>query len=120
MIPLFLPKEEVDKKQNPSHQKKHSEFIPITHNDKTVYIRKSTAIQLFQEFERVYTDRIFGVQSKQPDSELSDFNVNLSKENRIVTGLSQKCKSINVGDFCIFQKPHCDGNSARKFLGNSI
>ena len=25
------------------YQKKHSEFIPVTHNNKTVYIKKTTA-----------------------------------------------------------------------------
>jgi len=70
-----------------------------------VYIRKSTAVWLFQEFERVSIDRIFRVRSKQPNS--SEFTVNLSeKETR--QGFPQKCKSIKVGDLCIFQKHHSE------------
>ena len=63
-ISFYSPNEETDTKQHHFHQKKHSEFIPVTHNNKTVYIRKPTAIWLFQEFERVSSDCLFKVRTK--------------------------------------------------------
>ena len=105
-ISFYSPDEEADTKQHHFHQKKHSEFIPVTHNNKTVYIRKSTAIWLFQEFESVSRDCLFRVRSKQPNS--SEFLVNLSeKKLNVVKMLPQKCEVINIGDICIFQKHRC-------------
>ena len=105
-ISLYSPDEEADTKQNNCHQKKHSEFIPVSHNNKTVYIRKSTAIWLLQEFEHVSSDRLFRVRTKQPNS--SEFQVNLSeKQLTVVKSLPQKCEVINIGDVCVFQKYRC-------------
>ena len=99
-ISLYSPDEEADTKQNNCHQKKHSEFIPVSHNNKTVYIRKSTAIWLLQEFEHVSSDRLFRVRTKQPNS--SEFQVNLSeKKLTVVKSLPQKCEVINIG-MCVF------------------
>jgi len=61
---------------------------------------------LFQEGERVSSDRLFRVRSKQPNS--SEFQVNMSsKKGDFVKALPQKCTSINVGDLCVFKKPQC-------------
>ena len=52
-------------------QKNHSKitpFVEVTHNGKTCFIRKTTAVWLFQECERVSTDRLFRVRSTQPYS----------------------------------------------------
>ena len=67
-IPIY---ECVDTQNNKDkkHQKKISPFLEIrTHNDQIVYIRKTTAIWLLQEGERVSIDRIFRVRHKQPYS----------------------------------------------------
>ena len=52
-----------------SHQEldSTSAFVKVTNNDeKGTYIRKSSAVWLFQEAERVSSDRLFRVQAKQP------------------------------------------------------
>lgn len=105
-ISFYSPDEEADTKQHHSHQKKHSEFIPVTHNSKTVYNRKTTAIWLFQECERISTDRLFRVRAKQPNSE---FQINLSeKKFTSVKTLPQKLDMINVGDICVFKNNNMD------------
>ena len=80
--------------------KKHSEFVQVSHNGKTVFIRKSTAIWLFQEYERVSSDRLFRVRTKQPNSSESHANVPKASD---ANHLPARCETINVGDVCVFQ-----------------
>ena len=51
-------------------QSKFNPFVEVlTHNHKSILIRKTTALWLLQEGERISTDRLFRVRSKQPYSE---------------------------------------------------
>ena len=45
---------------------KHCRFVEVTQNGKSMFISKTTAVWLLQEGERVSTDRLFRVRSKQP------------------------------------------------------
>ena len=44
----------------------HSPFVEVKLGGRNVYIRKTTAIWLFQDTERVSSDRIFRVRATQP------------------------------------------------------
>ena len=78
----------------------------MTHNGKVVYIRKSTAIWLFQECERVSSDRLFRVRAVQPNSLGTQVNLPETKQ-MIVETLPKKCEILSVGDICVFQTPQC-------------
>ena len=53
----------VGKKQRLTHK-----YFEIDHHGEKIYVRKSTLVWLFQEGERVSSDRLFRVRSKQPYS----------------------------------------------------
>ena len=46
----------------------HHLFLEVHKGQSTILIRKTTAVWLFQESERVSSDRLFGVRDKQPFS----------------------------------------------------
>ena len=77
----------------------------MTHNGKVVYIRKPTAIWLFQECERVSSDRLFRVRAVQPNSLGTQVNLPETKQ-MIVETLPKKCEILSVGDiiFYVFSK----------------
>lgn len=60
------PLQKVFKEEEPKKTKKP--FIEVTIGGRYVFIRKSTAVWLFQEGERVSSDRLFQVRAKQPYS----------------------------------------------------
>ena len=64
-----------------------------------MFIRKSTAIWLFQEYERVSSDHLFRVRTKQPNSSESHMNVPKASD---ANHLPARCETIDVGDVCIF------------------
>ena len=49
--------------QTPHNNSKYSLFVSVQHKGNGFYIRKSTAVWLFSEGERVSTDRLLRVQS---------------------------------------------------------
>ena len=49
-----------------AHKPKFYAFVEVEHNDKKVFIHKTTAAWLLQEGERVSSDRLFRVHTKQP------------------------------------------------------
>ena len=72
-IPMYQCVEVQNDNQKKSVRAGQSKFNPfvevLTHNHKSVLIRKTTALWLLQEGERLSPDRIFRVRSKQPYSE---------------------------------------------------
>ena len=75
----------------------------MNHNGKVFHIQKSTAVWLFQECERVSTDRLFRVQSKQPYSSSNTMDSLFAKSNSLqVNTLPTKLQTIKVGDICVF------------------
>ena len=91
-----------------SHQEldSTSAFVKVTNNDeKGTYIRKSTAMWLFQEDERVSSDRLFRVRAKQPTE--SGPKKKIEKDTH--TEIALKAAYIKIGDFCVFKnKPPND------------
>ena len=67
-----------------------------------VYIHKSTAIWLFQDTERVSTDIIFRVQSKQPH-ESDKVNPPHVTQEKTLQSIVHVAEYIVVGDICAFQ-----------------
>ena len=74
--------------QTPHNNSKYSLFVSVQHKGNEFYIRKSTAVWLFSEGERVSTDRLL-----QPFCE---------KTNKSPTEQSSPSDTINVGDICVF------------------
>ena len=83
------------KKKNAS---KYSPFVEVCRLDKIVYIRKTTAVWLLQEGERVSTDRLFRVRKKQPYA--------TEPTTATAEGFNQPTvqQAIQVGDLCVFAK----------------
>uniref|UniRef100_A0A1X7USD2 PHD-type domain-containing protein n=1 Tax=Amphimedon queenslandica TaxID=400682 RepID=A0A1X7USD2_AMPQE len=83
-------------------QSKESLFVTVKSGQKEVSIRKRTAVWLFNDCERVSTDRLFRVREKQPTEAVT-------KKDSTIVNLSQTQHSpifseyIVVGDVCIFQ-----------------
>ncbi len=73
----------------------------LLHNDEEYYIRKQTAVWLFQESERLSSDRLFRVRAKMP----GESKETASKVSSTHTDSSQPTKSeyIVVGDLCAFK-----------------
>lgn len=82
-------------------KKKHCRFVELTQNGKKVFISKTTAVWLLQEGERVSSDRLFRVRSKQPYT--CEAKPNRLTASDVVPTVS---KVINVGDICVFVKSH--------------
>ena len=76
-----------------------SAFVKVTNNDeKGTYIRKSTAVWLFQEAERVSS-------TKQP----TESGPKKKIEKDAHTEIALKAAYIKIGDFCVFKnKPPND------------
>ena len=110
---------DVEKKDSKEHasnhqQRKHSECVQVTHNGRIVYIRKTTAVWLFQEYERVSGDRLFRVRMVQLNSSESQANINQMQSND--DNLPAKHEIVRVGDVCIFQKKNSTDWSMGKVL----
>ena len=75
----------------------HCPFVEIKHNGNTLYIHKTTAVWLLQEGERVSSDRLFRVRSKQP------YACEPSPQIRSSCGTNPiVCQSLQVGNICVF------------------
>ena len=97
-IPMFT---EVKQPNLPLPITKHiSPFVEVHRGDHTFYIRKTTAVWLFQECEHVSSDRLFRVRCKQPyasDSSICTLRLP-SVDKKVVTS-----QSVQVGDLCVFK-----------------
>ena len=81
-------------------RKQSNNFVEVQHKGEKIFIRKSTLVWLFQEGERISTDRLFRVRVKQPYS-------------TSVQQISSKCdhsslphvqEFVELGDICVFQE----------------
>ncbi len=84
-LPASLPvySKQDGEKENTKHQ--NSRFLSVTHNGQEFYIRKSTAVWLFSEGERVSSDRLIRVRGNQGPPDKTHDN-------------KHKRDSIKVGD----------------------
>ena len=97
-IPLYSQVTQREHKSGDKLIKNNNKFVEINHNERLIFVRKSTLVWLFQEGERVSADRLFRVRAKQPFSTpiqpirpQSDFSVPEVRE------------FIELGEFCVFQ-----------------
>jgi len=80
-----------------SKEKAFLPFVEVTANDQTLSIRKTTAIWLLQENERVSSDRLFRVREKQPYSDLTTATTVASFTVPTVSN------TVHIGDLCLFK-----------------
>ena len=70
--------------------------MEIKHNNKTLYLNKTTTMWLLQEGERVSSDRLFRVRSKQP------FSTDASTQKKsVATTTPTVCSALEVGEICV-------------------
>lgn len=100
-LPLYSV--EQSEKKVTKRCKSHDTFIPIEHNGKQIFIHKVTAVWLFQEGERVSSDRLFIVRSKQPHSHEPYKALNVTSE-QIDNKTPMVCETIQIGDVCVFSE----------------
>ena len=86
-------------------RKQSNNFVEVQHKGEKIFIRKSTLVWLFQEGERISTDRLFRVRVKQPYS-------------TSVQQISSKCdhsslphvqEFVELGYMCFSRKCHSKG-----------
>ena len=77
----------------------HNNFFEITVKGKPIKIYKVTAVWLLQEGEKVSSDRLFRVRSKQPYSITSTLE---SHKNLSSSASLHVSEVLCVGDFCVF------------------
>ena len=93
-------------------------------------IRKQTAVWLFQETERVSSDRLIRVRAKQPHTESDDTLVSASLTEN---GNPIAAQYVAIGDLCVFEAGHAqakigkvlqltiiDKGKPRPFKGNYV
>ena len=78
-------------------KKPFSPYVEVSLNDHTFSIRKTTAIWLLQENERVSSDRLFRVREKQPFASTSQSLMQISCANPVMLA------TLTVGDLCLFK-----------------
>ena len=88
--------------QSSKASKKCSRFVEVSHVGRTIYIHKTTAVWLFQEGERVSSDRLFRVREKQPYSSVTTNEIKVCDSNATVPTM---CDVISIGDICAFKFP---------------
>ena len=76
-------------------------FVPIIHNGDEKYIHKVTLVWLFQEGERVSSDRLFRVRKTQPHSNDPDAQ-KTTPTDKIVQQEPIVSSTLQIGDLCIF------------------
>ena len=98
-LPLYVEDNSTSKKAKKS--KKYSSLVEMKHNEKVMYIHKTTVVWLMQEGERVSSDRLFRVRSTQPYSSKPQPQI----ESCTTTAICPAVKStLEVGDLCAFSK----------------
>ena len=96
-IPLYTAKPNEHHSKN---DKKYPLYLEIECKGKKIFIRKTTAVWLFQESEYVSSDRLFRVRSKQPNTTPRN---EFTQASDIDSSVPQVCTSISVGEICIFK-----------------
>ena len=95
-IPMYKKADESQEKLNFTRDHK---FIEIIHNDESIFIRKSTLVWLFQEGERVSSDRLFRVRSTQPYNKTLQTITKHSRDFK----LPKTDEQVSLGDLCVFK-----------------
>jgi hypothetical protein len=93
-----------EKPEAETSKENKSLFVEVNICDQNVMIRKQTAVWLFQETERVSSDRLFRVRSKQPHSgsdKTVTSSISMTEDENPV-----KADNITIGDLCVFKAGH--------------
>ena len=101
-VSMFTPVQPEESSTGPSmtsSSKQISPFVAVNMDSRTIFVRKTTAVWLFQEGERVSSDRLFRVRSKQPYASASSQLPHLL-DNKVQPYVS---KALQLGDLCVFQ-----------------
>ena len=85
---------------------KHSALVEVLYNGKIMYIHKSTAVWIFQEGERLSSDRLLRVREKQP-SATSKTSISTLPPT---TTTPEKNNVISIGDICVFKNRENNDN----------
>ena len=94
-LPMYQVEEESVKGKTTKF--KHCPFVEINHDGNSLYIHKTTAVWVLQEGERVSSDRLFRVRSKQP------YACEPPPQARSSCGTNPiVCQSLQVGNICVF------------------
>ena len=93
-----------------AHEPKFCAFVEVEHNDKKVFIHKTTAACLLQEGERVSSDSLFRVRTKQP------FSIDSKSKASASVALPIVASTVDVGNVCIFKS---NDNSESVKIGRS-
>ena len=105
---------EGDAKSKPNY-KKYSPYLQVELGGKTVYIRKTTAIWLFQEGERVPSNPLFRVRCKQ----LYSSTTPLAKCSTVLKDVDMQpivFSMVQLGELCVFKKDNAIGWSIGRVL----
>lgn len=92
-LPLYSLNNELSASSLPIN----TSLLPVEHCGKTFYIRKSTAVWLLSESERVSTDRLLRVRTYE-DNEKPLLGSTASTSDLPLVG-----DDVSVGDFCVFR-----------------
>ena len=97
LIPLYRVGDQNDASVK---RKQSNNFLEVQHKGEKIFIRKSTLVWMFQEGERVSTDRLFRVRVKQPYS-TSLQQISSKCDN---SSLPHVQEFVELGDICVFQE----------------
>ena len=99
---MFEVDEASSKRKATKH--KHCPFVEVKHNGRTLFINKTTAVWLLQEGERVSSDRLFRVRSRQPYSSDRSPQPQIHCTSNTHPAVRQ---SLEVGNICVFSDTKC-------------
>ena len=107
-ISIFCAKEKTNRGTEKDIKKgNHSPFVEVKISNinfkDPIYVRKSTAVWLFQEGERVSSDRLLRVRSNQLFSSVTTKGANHQDKSIVHDGLPDVNSKIEVGELCVFR-----------------
>ena len=73
-------------------------FVEVIHNSEKLFKRKTTLVWLFQENERISSDRLFRVREHQPFNSSGKIIMSQCDNSKLPTVKDSVC----LGDICIF------------------
>ncbi len=90
-----------DSSKRKMSKRKFCPYVKVEHNGKSLFLNKTTVVWLYQEGERVSSDGLFRVRSKQPFS--SETPKHALHEEVKTAGNPVVCTTLEMGDVCIFK-----------------
>ena len=115
-IPMYIQNEITkDSSSNSSQTKsKYSSLLEVIYNGKKMFITKSTAVWIFQEGERVSSDRLIRIREKQL------LSTSKTMPTAVTTTTPDKYDVISVGDICAFVHRGGDSDDSNWRIGKVL